>query len=79
MVQNEQIVFIKYVSEWATDLRAISLFIGITNQGPPFGIHCVSTLIDQISVMIGYDCRDACSILFYNSLGSIHQLAANYC
>ena len=32
---DSSILFTKYVSEWATDLRAISLNVGVTTFGPP--------------------------------------------
>ena len=32
---DSSIMFTKYVSEWATNLRAISLNVGVTTFGPP--------------------------------------------
>ena len=32
---DSSIMFTKYVSDWATNLRAISLNVGVTTFGPP--------------------------------------------
>ena len=38
---DSSIMFTKYVSEWATNLRAISLNVGVTTFGPP----CICTTL----------------------------------
>ena len=37
---DSSIMFTKYESEWATNLRAISLNIGVTTFGPPCSFRC---------------------------------------
>ena len=40
-IVDSGIMFTKYVSEWATNLRAVSLKVGVTTFGPPctyFGV-----------------------------------------
>ena len=47
-------MFTRYVSEWATNLRAISLNVGVTNFGPPCIYHaCYLDVREWRSTYIG--------------------------
>ena len=68
---DSSIMLTKYVSEWATNLRAISLSVGVTNFGPPYSISKVEgdqikfseeKIINFVSLLSSSENQSNCSI-----------------
>ena len=51
---DSSIMFTKYVSKWATNLRAISLNVGVRTFGPPCILQSILGLDEQLKLYLAF-------------------------